>query len=129
MTENTPGRRDPDPDALRYIARLDEAVADLVDIVREHIPQCLIPGVCVGEAADVVSGVPHRALVDMVCQFAIREATYRGRTPPYVHRLLDALISGDALDFERAYVPADVADRIVVAVQEGRVRVRPGDPE
>lgn len=129
MTDNAPAMPEPTDEQRRYLARLDEACADLVQIIRDHLPHCRIPGVCVGEAADVISSTPTNAVADLVCQLALREATYRGQTPPYVHRILDAWISGDQLDFDRAYVPADVADRIVVAVQEGRVRVRPGDPE
>lgn len=127
--DDLPEIHGPTQEQRHYLTQLDGAVADLVDIIRAHLPECRIPGVCVGEAADIIASMPARAVVDMMCQLALREATYRGQTPPYVHRILDAWISADPLDFERAYVPDDVRDRIVVAVQEGRVRVRPGDPE
>lgn len=126
---NTPDVHGPTPEQARYLARLDEAAADLVDLVRDHLAVCGLPGLCVGEIGSVVSTTPRNAIEDMLCQLALREANYRGKTAPYVHRILDAWISGDPLDFERAYVPDDVRDRIVVAVEEGRVRVRPGDPE
>lgn len=129
--ENVPDLppRVPTPEQMWYVARLDDAVADMVQVVREHVPHCRIPvaGVCVGETADIVASVPRRALEDMMCQMVLREATYKGQTPPYIHRILDAFISGDPLNFEGSYVPDDVRDRIVTAVEEGRIRVRPAD--
>lgn len=43
-------------------------------------------------------------------------------TPQYVHHLLDSLINGTPLDFHGQAVPDDVMTRLVVAVDEGKLK-------
>lgn len=42
-------------------------------------------------------------------------------TPAYVHRLLDAFLSGQPLNFGTEHPPQDVQDRLTAAVQQGQL--------
>lgn len=133
-TDPTPTERPPlrpartvTADEMHMVRQMDDAVADLVDIVRDHAGICPVRpvGVCMGEAVQLLAVMPPRMWFEMLCQAAVREATYRGKTPPYVHALLDAYMAGTPVDFGKAYVPADVRDRLENAAAAGNIRAVP----
>jgi hypothetical protein len=57
---------------------------------------------------------------DRACPF-YSECCYEHepKTPPYVHALLDAFLTGEPLNFGREWVPEDVQARLTEAVSGG----------
>jgi hypothetical protein len=73
-------------------------------------------------------GQAEACVFDHGCPFYMRGcAEQEPETPPYVHRLLDAFLTGEPLNFGVQFVPQDVRNRLGAAVADGSLgQVRDG---